>query len=113
MITTDSSTSAVGAEVDELVTAARRIGNVARGMADRIDAERRLPTELVEPLRDSGLLRACTPTELGGRELSPGTALRCAEAVARGNASAGWCVSIAITSGLPVGFLPESSREEL
>jgi alkylation response protein AidB-like acyl-CoA dehydrogenase len=40
-------------------------------------------------------------------------ALRCAEAVARGNASAGWCVSIAITSSLLVAYLPASSREAL
>ena len=113
MTTTDSSRSAAPAEYDDIEAVATRIGGVARGMAGQIDAERRLPPELVDLLHDSGLLRACTPTELGGRELSPGTALRCAEAVARGNASAGWCVSIAITSGLPVAHLPESSREEL
>ncbi|WP_051574894.1 acyl-CoA dehydrogenase family protein [Mycobacterium sp. URHB0044] len=113
MTTTDSSASAATAGYDDIEAVATRIGDAARGMATQIDAERRLPTELVELLRNSGLLRACTPTELGGLELSPGTALRCAEAVARGNASAGWCVSIAITSGLPVAYLPESSRQEL
>jgi alkylation response protein AidB-like acyl-CoA dehydrogenase len=113
MTTTDSNTSAVAAAHGDIEAVAHGIGDVARGMADLIDSERRLPMELVDLLRDSGLLRACTPAELGGLELSPGTALRCAEAVARGNASAGWCVSIAITSGLPVAFLPASSREEL
>ncbi|QNJ93954.1 acyl-CoA dehydrogenase family protein [Mycolicibacterium fluoranthenivorans] len=113
MTTTDSSTSAVAAEHHDIEAVARGIGDVARGMARQIDAERQLPTELVELLRESGLLRACAPTELGGLELSPGTALRCAELVAQGNAAAGWCVSIAVTSGLPVAFLPASSREEL
>src|SRR5215208_632962 len=92
---------------------ARRIGDLARGMAGRIDAERRLPIELVDVLRDSGLLRAGAPEEVGGLELSPGAALHCAEAVARGDASAGWCVSIAITSSLLVAYLPASSRDEL
>lgn len=113
MTTTDSSTSAVAAEHHDIEAVARGIGDVARGMARQIDAEGQLPTELVELLRESGLLRACAPTELGGLELSPGTALRCAELVAQGNAAAGWCVSIAVTSGLPVAFLPLSSREEL
>jgi indole-3-acetate monooxygenase len=45
--------------------------------------------------------------------LPPAVALRCAEAVARGNASAGWCVSIAITSSLLVAYLPASSRDAL
>ncbi len=109
-MTTDLSTSAVAA-VHGIRGRRRGIGDAARGMADLIDSERRLPPELVELLRDSQLLRACAPTEVGGLELSPGTALRCAEAVARGNASAGWCVSIAMTSSLLVAYLPASSRE--
>jgi indole-3-acetate monooxygenase len=92
---------------------ARQIADVARGMADQIDADRRLPAELVNLLRDSGLLRAGAPVEVGGLELDPGTALRCAEQVAQGNASAGWCVSIAITSSLLVAYLPPASRDEL
>jgi alkylation response protein AidB-like acyl-CoA dehydrogenase len=106
MSTTDLSTSTVEA-------VAGQIGEIAHGMSDEIDAERRLPAKLVDLLRDSGLLRAGAPTEVGGLELPPGTALRCAEVVARGDASTGWCVSIAITSSLLVAYLPESSRHEL
>jgi len=78
-----------------------------------IDKDRRLPEELVALLGESGLLRAGAPTEVRGLELPPGVALSCAEALARGNASAGWCVSIAITSSLLVAYLPTSSREAL
>lgn len=92
---------------------AREIAEMARGMADEIDAARRLPVELVAALRDSGLLRAGAPAEVDALELPAGTALRCAEEVARGDASAGWCVSIGITSTLLVGYLPPSSRDEL
>ena len=92
---------------------ARRVADLAREMADQIDADRRLPAELVSALRDSGLLRAGAPVEVEGLELAPGTALRCAEEVARGDASAGWCVSIAITSSLLVAYLPPASRDEL
>ena len=92
---------------------ARRIAELARAMADRIDAERRLPAELVETLRDSGLLRAGAPQEVDALELPAGTALRCAEEVARGDASAGWCVSIGITSTLLVAYMPPASRDEL
>jgi alkylation response protein AidB-like acyl-CoA dehydrogenase len=82
-------------------------------MADQIEADRRLPAELVSALRDSGLLRAGAPVEVDALELAPGTALRCAEEVARGDASAGWCVSIAITSSLLVAYLPPVGRDEL
>ena len=96
-----------------VLSSAREVADLARGMADRIDAERRLPAELLEALRDSGLLRAGAPVEVEALELPAGTALRCAEEVARGDAAAGWCVSIGITSTLLVAYLPPSSREEL
>ena len=96
-----------------LVSRAREIAALARGMADQIDAGRRLPAELVGALRDSGLLRAGAPVEVDALELPAGIALRCAEEVARGDASAGWCVSIAITASLLVAYLPPVSRDEL
>ena len=39
--------------------------------------------------------------------------LACAEEIARGDGSAGWCVSIAATSSLLAGYLPEGPRHEL
>jgi indole-3-acetate monooxygenase len=92
---------------------ARQIADLARGLADQIDVDRRLPAELVGALRDSGLLRAGAPVEVNALELAPGIALRCAEEVARGDTSAGWCVSIAITTSLLVAYLPTGSRDEL
>src|ERR1700733_4575440 len=97
----------------EIESLAEKIAFSAREMSAEIDRDRRLPDELVALLREAGLLRAGMPREVQAPELAPGLALRCAEAVARGNASAGWCVSIAITSSLLVGYLPESSREEM
>jgi indole-3-acetate monooxygenase len=96
-----------------VLSRAREIAELARGMADDIDSARRLPAELVEALRDSGLLRAGAPVEVDALELPARTALRCAEEVARGDASAGWCVSIGITSTLLVAYLPPVSRDEL
>jgi indole-3-acetate monooxygenase len=98
---------------NEIDTVAGQIAVAAGEMSVEIDNDRRLPEELVALLGDSGLLRAGAPVEVRGLELPPGVALRCAEEVARGNASAGWCVSIAITSSLLVAYLPVSSREAL
>jgi alkylation response protein AidB-like acyl-CoA dehydrogenase len=98
---------------NDIETVARKIAVAAREMSAEIDDARRLPEELVALLGESGLLRAGAPAEVRGLELPPGVALRCAEALARGNASAGWCVSIAITSSLLVAYLPASSRDAL
>jgi indole-3-acetate monooxygenase len=98
---------------DEIEGVARDISAVARELAAETERRRQLADELVGRLRDSGLLRAGAPREVGGLELAPGPALRCAEEVARGDASAGWCVSIAITSSLLAAYLPAESRAEL
>src|SRR5690348_10986923 len=92
---------------------ASQIADTAREVADQTEAERQLPPTLVARLNESGLLRAGAPLEAKGLELEPGLALRCAQEVARGDASAGWCVSIAITSSLLVAFLPPETRDEL
>src|SRR5258705_12962768 len=106
-------TAAPPSSANEIDTVAGHIAVTAREMSAQIDDDRRLPEELVALLGESGLLRAGAPTEVRGLELPPGIALRSAEAVARGNASAGWCVSIAITSSLLVAYLPASSRDAL
>jgi alkylation response protein AidB-like acyl-CoA dehydrogenase len=102
-----------GGNVVAIETAARDIGALARELARQTERMRRLPDELVTRLRDSGLLRAGAPAEAGGMELAPAAALACAEEIARGDASAGWCVSIAVTSSLLAGYLPPASRDEL
>jgi alkylation response protein AidB-like acyl-CoA dehydrogenase len=100
-------------EESEIERVARDISRMAGEMAVETDRGRQLPEELVAALRGSGLLRAGAPVEVEGSELAPGAALRCAEVVARGDASAGWCVSIAITSSLLAAYLPSEAREEL
>lgn len=95
---------------EHLSTTAKRIAAAAAELAVEIDTHRRLPVKLLNELTVSKMLRAGAPVETDGLELDPVTAMRCAESVARGNASAGWCVSIATTSSLLQAYMPESSR---
>lgn len=97
----------------ELETLAAKIALAAGEMSAEIDRERRLPDGLLARLREAGFLRATMPREVDALELAPGPALRCAEVVARGDTSAGWCVSIAITSALLVAYLPPDTRDEM
>jgi alkylation response protein AidB-like acyl-CoA dehydrogenase len=111
----DTQTQSARAHADEQAAerVAREVSALARELAAETERGRRLPEQLVAALVDSGLLRAGAPREVEGSELAPGPALRCAEEVARGDASAGWCVSIAITSSLLAAYLPPDAREEL
>ena len=92
---------------------AGEISELARSLAPETERQRQLAGELLSRLRASGLMMAGAPREVGGLELAPGLALRCAEEIARGDASAGWCVSIAATSSLLAAYLPAESRDQL
>jgi alkylation response protein AidB-like acyl-CoA dehydrogenase len=58
-------------------------------------------------------MRAGAPVSVGAPQASPSLILSCAEEVARGDASAGWCVSIAATSSLLAGWLPADAASEI
>jgi alkylation response protein AidB-like acyl-CoA dehydrogenase len=98
---------------EDLGRAAEELSTLARELASASEATRRLPDELVGGLRVSGLLRAGAPAAVGAPEAPPALTLRCAEVVARGDASAGWCVSIAATSSLLAGWLPAAGLAEV
>src|SRR5690348_16142941 len=96
----------------DLDHAADELAALARRLAPEAEKLRHLPDELVDGLRGSGLLRAGAPATAGAAEAPPPLTLRLAETVARGDASAGWCVSIAATSSLLGGWLgPEGLAE--
>ena len=92
---------------------ATEIAALARNLAGDTERDRKLPEQLLAALRSSGLMRAGAPAEAEALELPPATSLRAAEEIARGDASAGWCVSIAITSSLLGGYLPDDVLVEL
>ena len=98
---------------NDLDRAADELAVLARRLAPEIESERRLPDELVSRLRGSGLFRAGAPASVAAPEAAPALTLRCAEALARGDASTGWCVSIAATSSLLGGWLPADGLEEV
>ena len=97
---------------ESLERAAERLSPLARELAPVIETNRQLPDELVGELRSSGLFRAGAPAAVGAPEAPPAVTLRCAETLARGDASAGWCVSIAATSSLLAGWLPADGLAE-
>jgi alkylation response protein AidB-like acyl-CoA dehydrogenase len=97
---------------DEVPGVAGDISAVARELAPETERLRQLPEDLLSRLRASGLMLAGAPREAGGLELAPALALGSAEEIARGDASAGWCVSIAVTSSLLAGYMPAESRVE-
>ncbi len=102
--------TSLAAALDDLIA---RASALARELAPSTERERSLPPALVEELRATGLMRAGAPSALGALEAPPATTLGGAERIAAGDASAGWCVSIAATSSLLAAYLPEEGAAEI
>ncbi|MEV4319943.1 acyl-CoA dehydrogenase family protein [Actinocrispum sp. NPDC049592] len=105
--------SGAGGEFGEMHRAAREAAVLARELAAETERGRALPSELVEKLAKAELMRSGVPRRVGGPEAPPAVSLETAEAVARGDASAGWCVSIAVTSSLLSAYISPQGAEEV
>jgi len=99
-----------GSHLDDAID---RASALAREVAANTERERALPSELVGELCATGLMRGCAPSTLDALEAAPAVILSGAERIARGDASAGWCVSIAATSSLLSAYLPEEGAAEI
>jgi alkylation response protein AidB-like acyl-CoA dehydrogenase len=95
------------------IEAAERLAPLAAESAEEGERQRRLPAALADALRASPLPRLGLRADAGGSPSTPGDALRAAEIVARADASAGWCVSIAATSSLLSGYLSHDGASEV
>jgi alkylation response protein AidB-like acyl-CoA dehydrogenase len=96
-----------------LIAEAERLGASLRGRSPEIAAARRLPPDVVGALGRARLFALCVPRSLGGPETRVETLVRAVEAVAAGDAAAGWCVAIAATSGLLAAYLPPEAAQEV
>ncbi|MFL5999915.1 MAG: acyl-CoA dehydrogenase family protein [Streptomyces sp.] len=103
---------AVDSKHASLREAADRIRLQAQAAAADIERDRHLTPELVDALRDSGLMRCGATEALGATQTPPAVSLECAETIARGDMATGWCVSIALTSSLLSAYLPAEGAAE-
>ena len=92
---------------------ARALTPTIRGLADEIEANRRLPETLIEALTKAGVFRIAMPAAWGGPEMDPLDQIELMEILAYADPSTAWCVSILSDSGYYAGFLDEPVAREL
>jgi alkylation response protein AidB-like acyl-CoA dehydrogenase len=85
---------------------AARIGAKVAPRSAEIEQNRTLPGDIVEDLAAAGLFKLFVPARYGGGEVSAADGLAVMEEIAAHDGSTGWCVMIAMTTGLIGGFLP-------
>lgn len=92
--------------------ATARAAEVAAGLAEDAERERRLPEASSAAIRDAGLYRMLVPASLGGGEVELSEMIEALELLGRADGSAGWCAMVAATAGLSLAHLdPEAARE--
>jgi alkylation response protein AidB-like acyl-CoA dehydrogenase len=92
--------------VEAPIDAAARIGAKVALRSAEIESNRNLPRDIVDELAGAGLFKLFVPARYGGAEVSAADGIAVMEELAAHDASTGWCVMIAMTTGLIGGFLP-------
>jgi alkylation response protein AidB-like acyl-CoA dehydrogenase len=97
-----------------LVERARELQPLVRRFADRAEAERTLPPEVVRALREAGLFRIAVAAEVGGVEAEPREQILAIEAISEADGAAGWTLMIGIESlGFASALLEPDVGEEV
>ena len=84
-----------------------------RELEREITEKRRLPTDLVEDVRGTGVFRMAMPKSWGGPELPLLEQLEIIEALSYANGSVGWCAMIGCDSGYYSAWLDDAVAREV
>ena len=98
---------------DDPVARARRLGPRIAASADEIERTRRIPEPLLTEIFDARLFRLLLPRSVGGDQVEPGVYLAAVEEVARHDASIGWNMFVANSTGLIAPFLEPATAHTI
>jgi alkylation response protein AidB-like acyl-CoA dehydrogenase len=100
------------ATTEEYIGRVDEIAPMLEAAGEAIDIERELPAPVIAAMIDSGLFRLLMPRSLGGAELLPAQYVPIIEALARIDASTGWCVNQNSGCSMTSAYLaPEVARD--
>jgi alkylation response protein AidB-like acyl-CoA dehydrogenase len=95
-----------------LIRAARELAPRIEAVRSDIDAQRRIPSALLEDMNTAGMFSLWLPKALNGPELGVVDYVRVIEDLARHDGSVGWCATVAAGLGIISGYLqPDVARQ--
>ena len=91
---------------DAVMAAALALQPLIVAEADDIERTGRLPDRLATPMAQAGLFQLYLPSQVGGPEVHPLTALSVCEALAIADGSVAWCASVSSALSTYLAWLP-------
>lgn len=98
---------------EEILARAKAAVPLLRARSEDIEKSRRLPDDVVELLRSTGVFRMAVAKERGGPELNSMQQTEVIETLSYGDTAAGWCAMIGMDTPLYSAFLNESAVNEM
>jgi indole-3-acetate monooxygenase len=81
--------------------------------APEIDRQRELSEPVVAAMVERGFFRMLLPRSLGGAELLPAPYVRVVEEIAKGDASAAWCLNQGVGCSMTAAYLDPAAAKEV
>jgi alkylation response protein AidB-like acyl-CoA dehydrogenase len=98
---------------ETLLESLRGLLPAIRSRREEVERARRLPRDLVDELRKTGLFSLSIPRAVGGREAAPREILRAIETVSTADGSTGWCAMVGTANNLTAGYMNEAGAKEV
>jgi 3-hydroxy-9,10-secoandrosta-1,3,5(10)-triene-9,17-dione monooxygenase len=102
-----------GAEVGDVAQKAKTLCGWLQGQATQIEAERRIPDDVVERLATTGLFRMMQPPRFGGLGCTPREAWEAVFEVGKGCGSCAWIVGLNSANVLMLGKFSEQAQRDV
>jgi indole-3-acetate monooxygenase len=100
-------------ETTQLQEQVRGLLPAIRARRGDIEQRRRLPRDLADMLRASGIFSLEIPRALGGLEGLPTDVMRLVEMISAADGSTGWCAGVGIANNSAAGFMNEAGAKEV
>jgi alkylation response protein AidB-like acyl-CoA dehydrogenase len=98
---------------DEYVARARALVPLLDAAAPRIEAACQLPEDVLDAMHAARMFHLLVPRSIGGVELSPSIYIQAVEQIARGDASAAWCMNQHSGCSVSAAYLSEAAAREM
>jgi indole-3-acetate monooxygenase len=96
----------------DFIAKARELAPMLEKASPRIEAERRLTDDVLAALHEARMFRLILPRSFDGEEVEPPVFVRVMEEIAKGDASAAWCMGQGSGCSVSAAYVkPEVARE--